>query len=210
MKIIKHKNPFPHVVIDNFYSEQELFHIWKELDFLTYVQKLESPEDTSSAKTKEGVFKKNNYAIYLDNLYKNREISNILTITRKLFDDSLMEEIYSFDMLFKGFEMCNSDLTLLSYYENSQYYKSHKDSCSFTSLTWFYKNPKKFKGGDLYFPEYDYLFEIKNNKLLFFPSFIEHQVVDVVMENYKHDEYGMLSGKGRYCLSQFCGITYYT
>ena len=49
MKIIQNKLPFPHVIVEDMYTEEELFHIWRELDFLTYSNKLCVPSDFNSA-----------------------------------------------------------------------------------------------------------------------------------------------------------------
>ena len=38
-------DPFPHVIIDNFYNEEELKLIWQELDFYTHPNKLVPAKD---------------------------------------------------------------------------------------------------------------------------------------------------------------------
>jgi len=205
MNILKNKEPFPHIIIENHYTEDELFHIWKELEFLSYEQKMESEKETGTA-TSNGEILKNNRGIFLDNLYKKREVSSILTINRKIFCEKFKEEISSFDFIFKFYEACNWDSTLLSYYENSHEYKAHDDIAVFTALSWLCREPKFFKGGDLYFPDYDYRCEVKNNKFILFPSFIKHQVFKVSMPHYVDNEFGMLSTNGRYCITQFIKV----
>jgi hypothetical protein len=209
MKIIKNKEPFPHIFIEDYFNKLEISQIWTELEFLSYVQKLKSPEETSTAKTKDSVLLKNNFGVHLDTLYSKREISNILTFNRKIFDKNFIDEIGEFDFSFKNFKVCNLDYTLLSYYENFGYYKPHADVSTYTALTWIYKEPKMFLGGDLFFPEYDYKIEIKNNSLLLFNSAILHQVVEIKMENCSINQFGMFSGNGRYCISQFCTSNYF-
>lgn len=209
MNIIKHKDPFPHIIIDNFYTEIELSHIWREIEFLSYIHKLETPSKTSTAKTKDFKILKNNFGLHLDDLYKRREISNILNLNKKLFSEELIDEISSFDFSFNNFKVCNIYYTLLSYYENQGYYRPHKDLANYTALTWFYKEPKKFSKGNIYFPEYEYDIEIKNNMMLFFMSSVYHQVIGVEMENYPLDECGMFSCNGRYCMTQFCLPNYF-
>ena len=46
-------DPFPHVIINNFYSEQELSRIFRELEFLTSAKKLDPPKRTGTSKDEE-------------------------------------------------------------------------------------------------------------------------------------------------------------
>lgn len=206
--IIKNKTPFPHIIIENYYSDVELFHVWKEIEFLSYSNKFKLPEETSTARTIDSKILKNNLGIHLDNLYAEREISNILKLNKKIFNQPLFNEIINFDFSFNNFKVCNIYYTLLSYYENSSYYRPHFDLANYTTLTWLFKEPKKFTGGNLFFPEYDYEIKIKNNMLLIFTSSVMHQVTDVQMKEYDLDEFGMFNGEGRYCLTQFCMPVY--
>lgn len=204
------KTPFPHVIIDNFYTGEELFHIWKELDFLSYQTKMLSPSETGAA-FYEGtdIPKKSNYGIHLDDLYKNREVSNIMTINRKLFDKKIAEDISAFDFSFNTWKTVNSDMTLVSYYENNGHYDSHRDLSCYTFLTWLYKKPKSFSGGDMYFEEYDYSLEIDNNKGILFHGSIMHKVTDITMkQNYDVDSMNHFSCAGRYTISQFATHIY--
>lgn len=207
MRIEKNKLPFPHVIIHDIYTDVELKYIWRELEFLSHKDKLLSPDKTGSAFDDDGVLLKNNHAVSLDNVYRDyRQVSDILSITRKPLEN-LVYEVANFDFSFGILKECNEDYTILSYYEDSQDYKPHRDIAAYTLLTWFYKQPKQFDGGDIYFPEYDYLIEIKNNTTLFFMSTVEHQVFPVKMNiDTSIDEYGFYSCKGRYCISQFVNV----
>ena len=64
----------------------------------------------------------------------------------------------------------------------------------------FYKKPKKFTGGELYFPKYDYTFDCPNNSTIIFPGWVEHGVNEVKIEN--SDYY---DGYGRYAITSFFG-----
>ena len=70
----------------------------------------------------------------------------------------------------------NQHYTQLVYYENNDEYKSHRDCAQFTVLNWFYRKPKKFSGGNLYFEDFDLEIECLNNRTLIFPSVINHAV----------------------------------
>jgi hypothetical protein len=198
-KLVPHHHPFPHLIIENTFDNHELELIWQELDFLTYSNKFDPPSKTSSATDNLGNTLKSNGGIFLDSCYYKREISNILTTNRKLFEKDILQEFAKLSFGYNQILHCNQDFTLLSYYEDSDYYLPHQDVSLFTILTWFYKTPKSFRGGDLIFSEYDYQTSIKNNITLFFPSYIQHSVTKVEMIH----TYPKFSGYGRYCMSNF-------
>ena len=75
MKVTSDSKDF--LVIDDFYTDEEQMHIWKELDFLTYDTKLMPPEETGTAHDLDtGKALKKNSALFLDTLYARREFSN--------------------------------------------------------------------------------------------------------------------------------------
>lgn len=192
------EKPFPYLIIEDFYDEEELGLIWRELDFLTDLDKFLGPEQTGTAHFDDGKAAKQNRGLFLDNLYSERTISNILTINRKLINCGVIQTISKHSLMFKGMPDCNHDDTLISYYEDSEYYKPHKDIFNFTALTWFFREPKKFEGGDLVFTEFGEIVKCENNKCIVFPSALFHEVPAVEMK-----EQDMGKGLGRYCMSQF-------
>lgn len=198
-KLVSCKHPFPHLIIEDTFDNHELQLIWQELDFLTYGNKFEPPSKTSSALDDRGNVLKSNGGIFLDDCYYKREISNILTVNRKLFQKNILNEFAKLTFGYQQVLYCNLDFTLISYYEDADYYLPHKDKSLFTLLTWFYKTPKGFRGGDLIFPEYDHQINIKNNMTLFFPSYIDHSVTKLEMIH----TYPKYSGHGRYCMTEF-------
>jgi len=197
--ITKIEDPFPYLKIENMYSDEELELISQELVFLNYDHKLEGPKETKSAIDNHNSLK-NNKGLFLDDLYKKREISNILTTNRKIFNKEYLELYASLNFGYRTILECNSDSTLISYYENGGYYCSHKDVAIHTIITWFFKVPKLFKGGNLIFDEYNEVVEINHNMTIIFPSFVRHSVEEVIMEEY------LPHGFGRYCMSQFMFI----
>ena len=179
--------------IDNFYSEEELADIMHELKFLNKNGKLKLPINTGTAKDDNAVLK-NNRGLFLDEIYAERGISDILRLNRKIFT---VEIINAFPCM-KAIKKSNSDTTLISYYEDSDYYKSHVDGAVLTALTYFHTLPKAFTGGDLYLREYDVTLPCVLNRVYFLSSLIEHEVTPVSM-SIKH----LSKGFGRYCMSQF-------
>jgi predicted 2-oxoglutarate/Fe(II)-dependent dioxygenase YbiX len=135
----------------------------------------------------------------LDDLYKSRNISNILTVNKNLMSLHILEAFSSLCFLYENIKHTNDDTTLISYYDNGGYYKSHQDSALYTAITWFFKEPKKFNGGDFYFSNYNHKIKLKNNKTILFPSVITHSVDEIVMNN----ESDVGCGYGRYAVSQF-------
>ena len=192
-------DPFPYILIDNFYNSEELELIWEELNFLCYPNKLQPPTQTHSAVDSEGKCLKQNSSIFLEQVYSDRNASSILNVNRKIFNH--FEEVFenSPSWFFNTFS-CNHDYTLISYYENSNHYKKHPDLAFVTMLTWFFKEPKSFCGGDLNFYCGDQVVpvDLKNNRCVIFPSSIEHSVEKVYMDE------NMCNKKlGRFCMTQF-------
>jgi Rps23 Pro-64 3,4-dihydroxylase Tpa1-like proline 4-hydroxylase len=198
MEIFSYFEPFPYLKIKNYYTEKENELIWEELKFLTHKSKLEPPQKTGQ----NNPIMKKNEGVFLDNVYTDRHYSNILNINRKTFSSCIMKEYSNLHFLHEIVNNINSDTTLLSYYENKGYYKPHSDKACITALTWFYKEPKQFTGGDLIFSSFNEKIEIENNMFIMFPSIIKHEVTDIVMDKSLSD----FSGNGRYCISQFMNI----
>jgi hypothetical protein len=193
MKVTSNSNDF--LVVDDFYTEDEQIDIWKELDFLTYDRKLMPPKETGTAHDLDsGKPLKQNSAIFLDGIYARRELSNILTINRKLFSPQIVDEFVGMDNCFRYIDLTNYDSTLISYYEEKDYYKAHTDASILTYLYWCNKEPKKFEGGDLILPELDEGITYKNNRLVIFPSWRLHEVTPIKMT----EEVEPNSGYGRY------------
>lgn len=68
------------------YDEKELELIWEELYFLTKPNKLLTPDKFGAAYDGDGNYVTKSHAVELDTVYLNRNISNILSLNRKLFN----------------------------------------------------------------------------------------------------------------------------
>ena len=101
LKLVQYPDPFPHIIVKNFYNPDELDLIWEELDFYTKPGKLMKAEDFGGI-----VGYTNSSAIILDQLYRNystgkhygingnpnfRPMSNILTVNRKIFTSGVLD-----------------------------------------------------------------------------------------------------------------------
>jgi len=190
--------PFPHAIFRNFYDNHELGLIWEELNFYTRPNKLLDVEEYAGV-----VGFTNARAIILDDVYdNNRSISNILTVNRKIFNEETLEIFSNISDCCSLARDCNWDVTKVRYYHNGEYYKPHIDKAMpFLAFSYFHKQPKRFTGGELVFPKYDYSFDCDNNSLIIFPGWVEHGVNEVSIQN--SDYY---DGYGRYAITSFFGF----
>lgn len=195
---------FPVVVIDNFYDDRSCESIWQELCFLNSDGgKLKLPEDTGGAIREEGsdrISLKKNKGLRLEDAYADRNISNIFRENRKLFDKKLGQKLEAINPIYRYISLSNSDVTIMHYYENNDYYLAHRDGAAITAVSWFYKLPKSFQGGHLGF-ENGVSIECIHNRTVIFPSFLDHSVDSIGM-----DQINMLNNYGRYSLTQMIGV----
>ena len=118
-----YNGPFPHLIVENFYNKEELSLIWEELNFYT------KPGKLLPAINYGGVVNKTNAsALWLDAVYRNEEkdrpdyskLSNILTVTRKIFKSNIIEVLSKSDISCRTFTRNNSDATKIRYYHNGE------------------------------------------------------------------------------------------
>ena len=198
MKFTIVKEPIPFLIIDDTYDREEQIQIYSELDFI--VAKLQDPEETGSATDKNGN-KKNNKGIFLENLYAKRKFSNILNINRKLFSLDVKENLTNCHYAYNLLNNTNHDSTLISYYDTGGSYFSHIDSAVITVVSWFYKQPKNFTGGNFKFTDYNLDIEVLNNRSVVFFSTYRHEVSEVSLID------KTVPASGRFTISTFCNIT---
>lgn len=216
MKIVHHKEPYYSLVYD-FYTDDELATIWQELKWLNTQSVLTSnPEETSGAyedklfvmNDAKGATQKRylklNYGKFLDDLYGgDRGKSPILTFNQKVLreEPEYKRLMTSAENPFSQYLFhINYYATLLNYYEQNHYYAPHIDSSCLTAISYFWKEPKLFDGGDLSFSDYpDHRLDLRNNSLIVFPSFQRHDVSAVNLKD------GVVPGElnGRFAISQF-------
>ena len=199
LQITLYANPFPLMVVENFYNEEELSLIWEELNFYTRPEKLLDAEGYGGI-----VDRTNAKALILDEIYTKqyRNVSNILTINRKLFQCGVLDKFSEIHGCCSIANQSNHDITKVRYYHDKEYYDPHTDKgFQFLAFSYFYKEPKKFTGGDLIFPSYDFKVSCKNNTTVIFPGWVEHGVRKVSIQNSDY-----FDGWGRYCISSFFGF----
>lgn len=186
----------PVVVIDNYYSEQAAEEIWKELQFYSTGNKFLEPSKTGTATDNNKQPLKKNGGLFLDEVYADRHVSNILRENRKLWTPELIDKLVENHTFFRYLKQCNKDFTLVSYYEDSDYYLPHTDTATLTLVSWFYKKPKKFSGGSLTIED-ELTIDCEYNRTVIFPSILYHAVDTIVIdEEYRNKNFG------RYTITQ--------
>ena len=190
-------DPIPYLLIENTFNQQEMELIWEELEFLNQPGKLMPPDQTKTAKSSDGEILNNNKGIFLDDLFSyNHNFSNILSLSNRLISKEVKVEFSRLNFGYNAIWQTNSHRTLINYYENGDYYRSHTDNALYSAITIFYKEPKEFSGGNFWISRFDHKIEIKNNMTILFPSFVEYHVDEVKMEEPS-------KGRGRYSISMF-------
>ena len=102
--------PFPHMLVEDFYNDDELKLIWEELNFYTKDGKLFDAEGYGGIPNKT-----NSKAIQLDALYrgKYRKISNILAVNRKVFDKNVLDAFSDIHDCCNIARWCNHDINAM-------------------------------------------------------------------------------------------------
>lgn len=188
------------LTFENVFDKDELSYIWKESAFLCDEYKLLSADKTRSAWDNKIRPLKRNKGIFLNSCY-NLIGSNYLRLYTKFLDrlkyekENLVRKDYNMNLFFNT----NTDYTLLSYYEDDDFYSPHHDESCWTYIFWLFKEPKCFEGGDLIFTDVDYQINIKNNMSVLFPSWAKHRVTKIKMK----EQNSPCSGNGRFSYTTF-------
>ena len=191
---IPHKEPIPYLLVKNYFDDKDIDLMLKELRFLTPKMTF---QDGTKLPTKDH---KKNIQIDLDNLYKDRKTSNILNTLDKIYDDSkLTQTLKDMSWFYEVWNYTNIDNTFVAYYENSDYYRAHRDISVISIMYWLWEEPKSFEGGNVHLPDYDIEIPLERNQLMIMPSSLHHAVDPIKMI----DNNEKLSGKGRYCIVRF-------
>lgn len=197
---------FPYLLIDKWYNPEELEGIWKELDFYQscpdHHQVRTEDRETPVARELDGLSRSSAYRFHLWDVYsqnsKGYHYSHILRCRYKQRSPEFHKLVEKhLPIHFLSFAGTNTDGTMVSYYEDGDYYKPHIDSMMFTCLIWVFKEPKQFKGGEFVLPQAGVTIPMKNNRMILFPSYYTHAVNPVKFDGEKNQ------GLGRYTITHF-------
>lgn len=190
-------NKIPLLVCKNFFDAEELDLIWDELNFLSNPVLMQPPGSTGTSSDTEGRPLKSNKGVFLEQIYKEPVVSSIWRCTKKIFS-GFTSEFGNMHMANRLVLATTRSKTLVSYYENGDYYLPHLDSAVTSVLFWFYREPKEFIGGDLVFPDTGEVVKISNNTMVMFPSWAFHEVTPIQMSSESEQR-----RMGRYCVTLF-------
>jgi Rps23 Pro-64 3,4-dihydroxylase Tpa1-like proline 4-hydroxylase len=156
---------------------------------MTYQEPIKMPDGT-----------KQNNQIDLDGIYKDRKISNILNTLDKIYGYSdLVKKLNDMSWFYKVWSYTNLDQSFVAYYEDTDYYKAHRDIAVISIMYWLWEEPKSFTGGNIHLTDYDIEIPLERNQLMIMPSSLNHAVDPIKMIK----QTDKLSGMGRYCVVRF-------
>lgn len=183
--IIKHvKDPFYHIVIEEVFDALSLSAIYEEINHMK--ENLESEKFTGSATDIYNNTLKKNKGIFVSGNKKFQKL--VLTSSiRNLIEENSNKKYWKNNTLHRIYKSLDWGSTLLNCYGKDDYYKPHIDDGIFTILIFIYQNyENKNIGGDLYFPEYDFLHRCNNNQSIIFLSKELHGVTPIVNDDFSN------------------------
>ena len=183
--------PFPHTIIHNYFSEEEVENIITEKnDIILNVNPLDLiPEN--DLHHKKLINNNKTLTFDLDRLYTNRrENSNILLYTRKIFTLSNSCSLnYKLNNFLKYIPLSSRYSSFLNIYKDGSYYDAHIDISTLTvlSVVWdISTSVKECKSDHLYFYDYDYYPNLHHNSCIIFPSYEVHGVKKINCSSNSH------------------------
>jgi Rps23 Pro-64 3,4-dihydroxylase Tpa1-like proline 4-hydroxylase len=203
MKQVEIDFPYDMLVLDDVYTDEQRGYMWTELEYIYNTGLLLPPEETKPARNDDGSIKKQNKSVFLTTIYPPEYYtqSSLIMIPRTVLLQpsvvGMMEKMHPMHGILRN---VNKVGPLVSYYENSDHYDSHYDEAAYTSLSYLFKEPQAFTGGDVVIDinGYSVTIPIKNNRVIIFPSCYPHAVTNVHM---KEEDKGKMMG--RFCITQF-------
>jgi len=193
MKINLIQEPFGHLIVENFFSDEEYHDVWQEMQYIS--KRMRPPNETHAAMS-DGLYRKRGVGVFLHDFLIDQADSSIFRATRKIFmayHDAVAGDFYLSGMYRYW---CNFDTILTQMYVNGDYYKPHWDSPVLTHITLMHKTPKQYTGGDFVFPQFNYIVPLENNQSILFPAFIMHEVTQVKTNSEEIED-------GRFTISNF-------
>ena len=189
MKIIYKDNPFFNIFLENIFSAEELKIIFKEINELK--KNFKGPNFTGSASTHSKILKKNTGMFLSESqTYENLKTIKIIDKCIKKISINNSWKNITFKRLFNSL-MWGGEL--VSCYKKNDYYKPHTDSGIFSLIFFLWDNTSNFEGGNLFFPEYDYLHKCNSNCGILFFSKELHAVTPIIVNEEKSTRYSIVT-----------------
>jgi hypothetical protein len=191
-------DPLGYVIIEDTFEPRELDAIWSAIDHIQSQGLFQSPDQTGSAiDPRTGQLVKRNRSIFLEDLEAADRQPDIRSLTAGLWTNAkITRALTQINPTLSIWRNLNYSTHLVSYYETGESYPPHRDRSVFTILTWLYREPQQWQGGEFELLGYDRKFQVKNNQSIIMPGSFLHQAYPVEMMTAE-------PGQGRYCLAQF-------
>jgi hypothetical protein len=170
------KSPFSYIVIDDFYTNEELSLVMQEV--IDLEPHSLNPDATATAVTPNKEPLKSGKGLFLYEHFKNDPTaSKLMPISRKIFSNELNNIFISFDASFAHIKRSTYDAVLLNFYRNKDKYLPHTDDFPITAITFL--KVGEFEGGNFLFPEYNETVQFKHNRIVIFHGCIQHQAEEI-------------------------------
>lgn len=203
--IEKNKN-YPYVIIDNWFTKKEILKIWQQLNYFTDKDILPKSifKNDLIAFDKNGKSLNESYVMFFDNYFQSfgKNFNYLFNTIYKVQNRTFHDILYNTSEVFNTFPNTNQSPVFACYYENDSKYQYHIDNGIFTMLVWLYKEPKKFKGGDLVFKKENKIINAKNNRMIIFPSYLEYKIDKIDLKKTK-------SNSGCYLINYLYGMGFF-
>lgn len=192
-------------VLHNFYTENEMDRIWKEIYFLNSTDfGWVSPNPVKNATDENGVpliqgAKQFDLSVLFDRYEyaMGTTKSNIYSLGKKIC--KWIEYLKNKHDVYYNLHAVNQHATFLNYYnQDNGIYKLHHDRSTYTMLSYFYEEPKNFIGGDLLVEDRKY--EISNGFTIILPGWMQHGTTSIKIIDKTR------TTSGRYSIANFFNI----
>lgn len=192
MEIFYYKLPFEHIIIKDFFNNEELKEVNSEIDKITNFKGILSNllANKSGTAKKDGKLLAQRTAFFIEEIFhKNFSKSKIYTHATKPFKEPLVNEISENSTFGVCLRSINFTSLLVSLYKDSDYYLPHPDKSLLTGTCFISRNIDNITGGELYFPDYnDFKILPEFNTFILFPSHTVHGVLPVNIIDKDTDE----------------------
>lgn len=191
LKIAGENTQFPFLLIEDFFTEQELEQVWQEIDALEPQWKTVDSDTTGNRTQRDGRTLATSDRVYLDEAYADRSHSMLQCNLGRIGHEQIINTYEKYVPAARTLRYTNSDRTILARYSNTQAYERHIDAYQHSQILFLHTDPKRFTGGDLHFPDNGCTIESVNNTCVVFPSYYYHEVSKVTAPNKYSSRYSV-------------------
>lgn len=177
--------------VDDTYTPDELDLVWMELALLDSA--LEGPDKTGGAVSlTDGHHLKSNQAVFLNRIYREPDHSPIWRKAVELIGPEMRDAYIGVHPCHCTYSTINLLMPLVSKYDDGDHYEEHQDKSLYTAITYLFREPRTFFGGDTTVRVGGALVSLPmiSNTTYVFPGGYPHSVSQV-------------TGTGRYAISTF-------